>query len=179
MRLPGEQVHLEICQKITVNSAQRQPWDSQRVRLNASGKFSGASPAPQRGPSAASSSRRGVLASRNGTASRGGGGFGGGGGLGGGDEGGSERGWPGSRALNTPGTNAMPANKMPKWKRDHQAFQQALQANRQISQATANGVPLSDLPPPPPTNSDLDDRVPCPHCGRKFNAKAAERHIPK
>lgn len=23
------------------------------------------------------------------------------------------------------------------------------------------------------------DRVPCPHCGRKFNAKAAERHIPR
>ena len=23
------------------------------------------------------------------------------------------------------------------------------------------------------------DRVPCPHCGRKFNQKAAERHIPR
>ena len=27
--------------------------------------------------------------------------------------------------------------------------------------------------------SEFDDRMPCPHCGRKFNAHAAERHIPK
>ena len=39
-------------------------------------------------------------------------------------------------------------------------------------------MPLSALPPPP-TDPSLDDRVPCPHCGRKFNATAAERHIPK
>ena len=75
--------------------------------------------------------------------------------------------------------NEMPANKMPKWKREHAAFQQALSANRRIAQAKAKGVPLSTLPPPPPQREDLDDRVPCPHCGRKFNEKAAERHIPK
>ena len=35
------------------------------------------------------------------------------------------------------------------------------------------------LPPPPPVDEEYDDRVQCPHCMRKFNATAAERHIPK
>jgi endogenous inhibitor of DNA gyrase (YacG/DUF329 family) len=26
--------------------------------------------------------------------------------------------------------------------------------------------------------AQMDDRVACKHCGRKFNEKAAERHIP-
>ena len=39
------------------------------------------------------------------------------------------------------------------------------------------GGKLSDLPPPPP--SDTSDYVPCPHCSRKFNKGAAERHIPR
>ncbi|XP_068682543.1 zinc finger C2HC domain-containing protein 1C-like [Montipora foliosa] len=35
---------------------------------------------------------------------------------------------------------------------------------------------LSDEPPPPAENPDY---VQCPHCKRKFNSAAAERHIPK
>lgn len=41
----------------------------------------------------------------------------------------------------------------------------------------AAGGKLSDLPPPPP--SDTSDYIQCPHCSRKFNQGAAERHIPK
>ena len=90
----------------------------------------------------------------------GGGGFGGGGGIGGGGGAG----------------NVMPANKLPKWKRDHMAFQAAMTACKQNSGAEASGMPLpANLPPPP----ECDDRIPCPHCGRRFNALAAERHIPK
>lgn len=40
-----------------------------------------------------------------------------------------------------------------------------------------SGGKLSDLPPPPP--SENPDYVQCPHCGRRFNQAAAERHIPK
>lgn len=36
---------------------------------------------------------------------------------------------------------------------------------------------LSDLPPPPP--SENPDYIQCPHCNRRFNQAAAERHIPK
>lgn len=39
----------------------------------------------------------------------------------------------------------------------------------------AKGGKLSDLPPPPPM--DTSSYTPCPHCGRKFNEAAAERHI--
>lgn len=41
----------------------------------------------------------------------------------------------------------------------------------------AKGGRLSDLPPPPPSYNP--DYVQCPHCGRRFNESAAERHIPK
>ena len=41
----------------------------------------------------------------------------------------------------------------------------------------AKGGKLSDLPPPPPSN--YDHYVECRHCGRKYAADVAERHIPK
>lgn len=41
----------------------------------------------------------------------------------------------------------------------------------------AKGGKLTDLPPPPPSYNP--DYVQCPHCGRRFNETAAERHIPK
>ena len=37
-------------------------------------------------------------------------------------------------------------------------------------------VPTDGEPMPPPVEQ-YDDRVPCPHCGRKFAALPAERHI--
>jgi hypothetical protein len=40
----------------------------------------------------------------------------------------------------------------------------------------AKGGKLTDLPPPPP--SENPDYVQCPHCNRRFNEAAANRHIP-
>ena len=56
------------------------------------------------------------------------------------------------------------------------AFQAAVNAGRQITEAQAAGRPL---PPPVASLDECDDRVPCPHCGRRFSGAAAERHIPK
>ena len=39
------------------------------------------------------------------------------------------------------------------------------------------GGNLADLPPPPVSSNP--DYIQCPHCSRKFNATAGERHIPK
>jgi len=52
-------------------------------------------------------------------------------------------------------------------------------AGKELQAAQDAGVPAHLLPPPPPTDDQYDDRVQCPHCMRKFNANAAERHIPK
>ena len=60
-RLP---THLEICQKITINSQQRQTWNSQSQRINNTQTFN-ASPPPQR----SSTSRRGAPGGLGGTGS--------------------------------------------------------------------------------------------------------------
>ena len=56
------------------------------------------------------------------------------------------------------------------WKQQSEAFQHAMKA----AQAIKNGEE-----PPAPMEPPEDTRTPCPHCGRKFNADVAERHIPK
>eukprot|EP00331_Platyophrya_macrostoma_P010035 CAMPEP_0176426454 /NCGR_PEP_ID=MMETSP0127-20121128/11952_1 /TAXON_ID=938130 /ORGANISM="Platyophrya macrostoma, Strain WH" /LENGTH=86 /DNA_ID=CAMNT_0017807725 /DNA_START=8 /DNA_END=266 /DNA_ORIENTATION=- len=61
---------------------------------------------------------------------------------------------------------------MPKWKLQHQQFQAALAAIRQTSQ------PGGLTGPPVAMPESLDDRVPCPHCSRKFAPETATRHIP-
>ncbi len=79
----------------------------------------------------------------------------------------------------------------PKWKLDSLSFRQAIRQAKMVSQAEmkakATGIPLHKLLPPagamgggydaPDYNSH--NYIPCPHCGRSFNEKAAERHIPK
>ncbi|KAK3240464.1 hypothetical protein CYMTET_49696, partial [Cymbomonas tetramitiformis] len=63
------------------------------------------------------------------------------------------------------------------WKKKSEAFRAAMQASRGITKALAEGKDLKDIPPPPPT---IDDSlIQCPHCLRRFNDRAAERHIPK
>lgn len=63
------------------------------------------------------------------------------------------------------------------WRRKHEDFINAIRSAKQVQAHLAAGGKLSDLPPPPA--SDTSDYIQCPHCGRKFSHGAAERHIPK
>ncbi|CAH1108646.1 unnamed protein product [Psylliodes chrysocephalus] len=63
------------------------------------------------------------------------------------------------------------------WRRTHEEFISAIRAAKEAQAHIAKGGKLSDLPPPPPSTNP--DYVQCPHCNRRFNESAAERHIPK
>lgn len=63
------------------------------------------------------------------------------------------------------------------WRRKHEEFIATIRAAKEMKAYLAKGGKLSDLPPPPP--SENPDYVQCPHCSRRFNQTAAERHIPK
>ncbi|XP_041565674.1 uncharacterized protein LOC108148283 isoform X2 [Drosophila elegans] len=63
------------------------------------------------------------------------------------------------------------------WRKQHEEFIQSIRAAKQVQLHLARGGKLSDLPPPPP--SENPDYIQCPHCSRRFNQQAAERHIPK
>nr|XP_036217272.1 uncharacterized protein LOC106617256 isoform X1 [Bactrocera oleae] len=63
------------------------------------------------------------------------------------------------------------------WRKKHEEFIQAIRAAKQVQAHLARGGKLSDLPPPPP--SENPDYIQCPHCMRRFNESAAERHIPR
>lgn len=78
------------------------------------------------------------------------------------------------RAKNAPDPKTL---KNSNWRRKHEDFINTIRAAKQVQTHIANGGKLSDLPPPPP--SDYSDYICCPHCGRKFNQTAGERHIPK
>lgn len=67
------------------------------------------------------------------------------------------------------------AEKKAKWKADHEQFQNALKAAKAYSDAKEKGEPL----PLPVMSAPDPSLIPCPHCGRRFNEKAAERHIPQ
>lgn len=63
------------------------------------------------------------------------------------------------------------------WRQKHEEFIAAIREAKKVQAYLAKGGKLSDLPPPPP--SENPDYVQCPHCSRRFNVSAAERHIPK
>eukprot|EP01004_Peranema_trichophorum_P002228 NODE_1323_length_2011_cov_40.238877_g1110_i1.p1 GENE.NODE_1323_length_2011_cov_40.238877_g1110_i1~~NODE_1323_length_2011_cov_40.238877_g1110_i1.p1 ORF type:complete len:580 (+),score=175.94 NODE_1323_length_2011_cov_40.238877_g1110_i1:70-1809(+) len=69
-----------------------------------------------------------------------------------------------------------PLKALPKWKQQHEDFQNALRCARGLGPITSNfGAGPNSGPPPPP----VDTRTECPHCGRRFAEDVAERHIPK
>ena len=172
------QTHIAICQKVQINSSNRKTWNASEQRVDKDRiPQSLASPAPippSRGrfnsTTGGSVGARPPMAARSASGDR-----------------------PGSRTMrsSTPASganegsgrastassaNGMPANKIPKWKRDQIAFSAAIREGRKVKHAQENGLAL---PPPVSMPDEADDRVQCPHCNRKFNALAAERHIPK
>ena len=64
-----------------------------------------------------------------------------------------------------------------KWKSQSNALRQAMKQSRMVTKYQKEGR-LDELPPMENTGPD-PSFVPCPHCGRTFNEKAAERHIPR
>lgn len=62
-----------------------------------------------------------------------------------------------------------------KWKEQSNAFREAMKHARLVAQAEKNGGPMPVMVASAPDSS----LVPCPNCGRTFNERAAERHIPQ
>ncbi|XP_037088912.1 zinc finger C2HC domain-containing protein 1C-like isoform X2 [Pollicipes pollicipes] len=75
------------------------------------------------------------------------------------------------------GANDDKSPKKADWRKQHEEFVANIRAAKQAQAHLDAGGKLEDLPPPPP--SDTSDYVECPHCGRRFNEAAADRHIPK
>ncbi|XP_052250904.1 zinc finger C2HC domain-containing protein 1A-like isoform X2 [Dreissena polymorpha] len=59
------------------------------------------------------------------------------------------------------------------WRQKHEEFVRNIRAAKGAQVAMERGDPL----PPPPPPSLNPDYVDCPYCSRRFNEKAAERHI--
>ncbi|XP_050083707.1 mucin-21 [Anopheles aquasalis] len=74
-------------------------------------------------------------------------------------------------------SGAAGAGKQSNWRKKHEEFIATIRAAKELKAHLAKGGKLSDLPPPPP--SENPDYVQCPHCSRRFNQTAADRHIPK
>ncbi|WAR18287.1 ZC21C-like protein [Mya arenaria] len=62
------------------------------------------------------------------------------------------------------------------WRQQHESFIEAIRYAKKVTQIEKEGGNVADLPPPP--RLENPDYVQCPHCTRKFNVSAAERHIP-
>ncbi|XP_055385104.1 homeobox protein 2 [Condylostylus longicornis] len=77
----------------------------------------------------------------------------------------------------TKSINSNSDSKKSNWRKKHEEFIAAIRAAKEVQKHLAKGGKLSDLPPPPP--SENPDYIQCPHCSRRFNEAAANRHIPK
>jgi len=91
------------------------------------------------------------------------------------------RGGPAGRGRPPPSSSssssAAAAAKAKAWKAKSSALRDAMKASRMIAQAEKEGRDIRELDLP--TTAPDTSLVPCPHCGRTFNATAADRHIPR
>lgn len=78
---------------------------------------------------------------------------------------------------NSAASSSQEEAKKPDWRKKHESFIEAIRAAKKVQKHLNAGGKLSDLPPPPP--SDTSDYIQCPHCKRRFSPGAADRHIPK
>ncbi len=69
--------------------------------------------------------------------------------------------------------DATSAPRKKKWVEESNALREAMKMARAVQQAQACGAPLPAMVPSAPDSSLIQ----CPHCSRRFNDKAAERHI--
>lgn len=63
------------------------------------------------------------------------------------------------------------------WRQTHEELIQAFRNAREVARILKTGGNISNLPAPPPSLNP--DYVQCPHCLRRFNENAGNRHIPQ
>ncbi|MBN3311894.1 ZC21C protein, partial [Atractosteus spatula] len=63
------------------------------------------------------------------------------------------------------------------WRQKHEDFIRSIKQAREVQQVITQGGKVVNLPQPPANPNP--DYVPCPHCGRRFAPRPAQRHIPK
>lgn len=68
---------------------------------------------------------------------------------------------------------AIKAAKAADWKAKSDMFREAMKASRNVTEALKNGTPLPPVKPSAPDPSLIQ----CEFCSRRFNERAAERHI--
>eukprot|EP00357_Protocruzia_adherens_P006891 CAMPEP_0115009844 /NCGR_PEP_ID=MMETSP0216-20121206/22907_1 /TAXON_ID=223996 /ORGANISM="Protocruzia adherens, Strain Boccale" /LENGTH=516 /DNA_ID=CAMNT_0002377835 /DNA_START=95 /DNA_END=1645 /DNA_ORIENTATION=- len=89
---------------------------------------------------------------------------------------GTGRGGAGKKSRPTAGGAG--SGKSNKWKKQSEQFRAAMRAARPDNGSNAGGFGGGGGFDSNSAPSYDDDLTPCPHCGRKFNETAAERHIP-
>eukprot|EP00743_Colponemidia_sp_Colp-15_P005445 GILK01005854.1.p1 GENE.GILK01005854.1~~GILK01005854.1.p1 ORF type:complete len:632 (-),score=100.75 GILK01005854.1:118-1968(-) len=66
--------------------------------------------------------------------------------------------------------------KQTRWRREREEFRSIIEQGKVVNQFQQQGRSLKDLPPPPKSEPN-PDYVQCPHCSRRFNQIAAEKHV--
>ncbi|ESO90183.1 hypothetical protein LOTGIDRAFT_87677, partial [Lottia gigantea] len=63
------------------------------------------------------------------------------------------------------------------WRKQHDEFRKTIQHAKKVGDIEKKGGDIRTVTPLPPAENP--DYIQCPHCERRFNSTAAERHIPK